>query len=59
MRLVRRGNPGRVTKWLGILNGRAGNQVETAEYAWVLWRSLYVTDPEGNQVELVCYDATV
>lgn len=37
----------------------SGLQVETAEHAWVHWRSLYVTDPEGNQVELVCYDASV
>ena len=36
-----------------------GLQVETAEHSWVHWRSLYVTDPEGNQVELVCYDASV
>jgi catechol 2,3-dioxygenase len=36
-----------------------GLQVETAEHAWVHWRSLYVSDPEGNQVELVCYDGTV
>jgi catechol-2,3-dioxygenase len=36
-----------------------GLQVETAEHAWVHWRSLYVTDPEGNQVELVCHDASV
>src|SRR5258708_2803610 len=36
-----------------------GLQVETAEHAWMHWRSLYVTDPEGNQVELVCYDASV
>jgi catechol-2,3-dioxygenase len=36
-----------------------GLQVETAEHGWVHWRSLYVTDPEGNQVELVCYDASV
>jgi len=36
-----------------------GLQVETAEHAWVHWRSLYVTDPEGNQVELVCYDEGV
>ena len=34
-------------------------QVETAEHAWVHWRSLYVTDPEGNRVELVCYDDSV
>jgi catechol-2,3-dioxygenase len=33
-----------------------GLRVETTEHAWVHWRSLYVTDPEGNQVELVCYD---
>jgi catechol-2,3-dioxygenase len=36
-----------------------GLQVETAEHAWVHWRSLYVTDPDGNQVELVCYDGNV
>jgi hypothetical protein len=31
-----------------------GLEVETAEHAWVHGRSLYVTDPEGNQAELVC-----
>jgi len=36
-----------------------GLRVETAEHAWVHWRSLYVTDPEGNQVELVCRDDSV
>jgi len=36
-----------------------GLQVETVEHAWVHWRSLYVTDPEGNQVELVCHDSSV
>jgi catechol 2,3-dioxygenase len=36
-----------------------GLAVTTAEHAWVHWRSLYVTDPEGNTVELVCYDGTV
>ena len=34
-------------------------QVETTEHVWVHWRSLYVTDPEGNQVELVSYDGSV
>ena len=38
---------------------KLGFQVETAEHAWVHWRSLYVTDPEGNQVELVCYDKSL
>jgi len=36
-----------------------GLQVETAEHGWMHWRSLYVADPEGNQVELVCYDTSV
>jgi catechol 2,3-dioxygenase len=37
----------------------AGLAVTTAEHAWVQWRSLYVTDPEGNTVELVSYDPGV
>jgi len=36
-----------------------GFRVETAKHALVRWRSLYVTDPEENQVELVCYDGSV
>lgn len=36
-----------------------GLAVEITEHAWVHWRSMYVRDPEGNQVELVCYDQTV
>ncbi len=36
-----------------------GLKVELADHAWVHWRSLYVRDPEGNEVELVCYDPTV
>ncbi len=38
---------------------RLGLSVQTAEHAWVHWRSLYVTDPEGHSVELVCYDPSV
>jgi len=38
---------------------RLGLEVTTAEHAWVHWRSLYITDPEGNLVEWVCYDETV
>jgi len=45
---------GELTRLKGL-----GLQVETAEHAWIHWRSLYVADPEGNQVELVCYDAIV
>ena len=36
-----------------------GMQVRTDEHAWVRWRSLYVKDPEGNSIELVCYDTSV
>ena len=33
-----------------------GQEVETAYHEWIGWRSLYVRDPEGNTVELVCRD---
>ena len=36
-----------------------GIAIETAEHGWIQWRSLYFRDPEGNQVEFVCFDATV
>jgi catechol 2,3-dioxygenase-like lactoylglutathione lyase family enzyme len=36
-----------------------GLTLETAEHGWVHWRSLYLRDPEENQVELVCYDESV
>jgi len=29
------------------------------EFAWIGWRGVFTTDPEGNTVELVAYDATV
>jgi catechol-2,3-dioxygenase len=36
-----------------------GLTVEVTVHAWVKWRSLYVHDPEGNQVELVCFDPSI
>ncbi len=36
-----------------------GLVLETQEHQWMDWRSMYVPDPEGNVVELVCYDASV
>jgi catechol-2,3-dioxygenase len=36
-----------------------GVEVHTATHAWTQWRSIYVTDPEGNIVEWVCYDESV
>lgn len=34
-----------------------GLRVTTAYHDWVRWQSLYFDDPEGNQLELVCYSA--
>ena len=36
-----------------------GYQVRTTTHAWVQWRSLYVLDPEGNDVEFVCFDESI
>ena len=36
-----------------------GLAVTTATHDWVHWRSIYVKDPVGNTVELVCYDPNV
>lgn len=36
-----------------------GVTVDTTTHEWVQWRSLYFDDPEGNRVELVCFDPSV
>jgi catechol-2,3-dioxygenase len=36
-----------------------GLNVEVQEHQWVKWRSLYFHDPEGNRIELVCYDGSL
>lgn len=36
-----------------------GLPVETVVFDWVGWRSLYISDPEGNTVEFVCSDPSV
>lgn len=36
-----------------------GAEVTTFEHRWCRWRSLYVRDPEGNILELVCYDEAI
>ena len=33
-----------------------GCDISLSIHGWVGWRSLYVQDPEGNQVEWVCYE---
>ncbi len=37
---------------------RHGLSIETVVFEWTGWRSLFVSDPEGNTVELVCFDAS-
>jgi catechol-2,3-dioxygenase len=36
-----------------------GAEITTFEHGWCHWRSIYIRDPEGNVVELVCFDETV
>ena len=36
-----------------------GYKLKLANHDWTHWRSLYVDDPEGNNVEFVCYDPSV
>lgn len=36
-----------------------GIEVHTTTHAWTGWRSIFVTDPEGNIVEWVCHDPTI
>jgi catechol 2,3-dioxygenase len=33
-----------------------GYDLDYAYHDWVEWRSLYLPDPDGNSVELVCFD---
>ena len=33
-----------------------GYDLDYAYHDWVEWRSLYLDDPDGNSVELVCFD---
>jgi len=36
-----------------------GLSVRTREFPNLHWRAMFVSDPEGNTVELVCYDGSV
>ncbi len=36
-----------------------GIEPQIQEFAWIGWRGVFTTDPEGNTVELVAYDETV
>jgi catechol 2,3-dioxygenase len=36
-----------------------GIPISTTEHDWVHWRSIFFNDPDGNTLELVCYDPAV
>ena len=36
-----------------------GLDVTPVNHRWCRWRSMYVRDPEGNILELVCYDESI
>ncbi|HMD62658.1 MAG TPA: VOC family protein [Stellaceae bacterium] len=36
-----------------------GLNPNTATHGWIGWRSIYVSDPDDNTVEFVCYDPSV
>lgn len=36
-----------------------GIPIRKQVFEWVQWRSLFVKDPEGNSVELVCFDDSI
>ena len=38
---------------------KLGIELEFAEHSPFGWRSIYMYDPDGNSVELVCYDSSV
>ena len=37
----------------------SGIELQYAEHQRFGWRSVYMFDPDGNSVELVCYDASL
>jgi catechol 2,3-dioxygenase-like lactoylglutathione lyase family enzyme len=38
---------------------KAGFKPNTQEHRWIGWRSIYITDPDGNIVELVAVDPSI
>ena len=43
---------------LGYLT-QQGLHPNTQTHPWIGWRSIYVSDPDDNTVEFVCYDASI
>ncbi len=38
---------------------RIGQPYSVQHFGWIGWRGIFTTDPEGNTVELVAYDASL
>ena len=38
---------------------KLGQPYNVQEFRWIGWRGIFTTDPEGNTVELVAYDASL
>ena len=38
---------------------RVGAELKFSKHAQFGWRSIYMHDPDGNSVELVCYDSSI
>ena len=38
---------------------KQGLAPNTSTHAWIGWRSIYVSDPDGHTVEFVCYDGSI
>lgn len=49
-------DPGDYGTALAYLRER-GLSPDTAIHSWIGWRSIYVSDPDGNTVEFVCHDS--
>lgn len=43
-----------VMRWYTLI----GQPYKVEHFGWVGWRGIFTTDPEGNTVELVAYDAS-
>ena len=50
-----------LAEYAGALDAltQAGLNPETNAHGWIGWRSIYISDPDGNTVELVAADPSV
>jgi catechol 2,3-dioxygenase len=48
-------------RYQGVLDYliQQGLNPNTRTHPWIGWRSIYISDPDDNTVEFVCYDASV